>query len=594
MTLPSFQRHLHSSAGESGLSELLDRAEKWFGPLTDAWQSKDHAEGDSRLFNVLAEAITALDSFDLRPREIRLRPMTRAVDGGVPLGVICKLARSFIEFLAAGNSLAERNALESLAMVRGLPGRSIFEQGFRAALAELLFEDGAYDLALISIDANLKVQPNCPYSQHLLYRVLSKQKQAGAITGSPRIGLDDLSDRFCEHPFRTITTSSLGGNDGSGIALYACHCSSMLPYPFAGWSSDSEEKIEEIWNGTEIQEVRRSILEGDFTYCSRSVCPYILNGSLPRRSEITDPALRDIIDNHRTRVPFGPRIIFLAHDVSCNLACPSCRAKVMTVKNDARERMDSFVEKMIMPLMQDADINLFVSTDGDPIGSKHYRKLLHGLDPIRHRGVSLTLQSNGLLLTPREWESLYHIHPIIKCVGVSIDAAEATTYEDLRRPGKWKTLTENMEFLASLRRLGKIPFLYICFVVQKKNFEQMPAFVELGQHWSVDRVVFGKLLPQVHPKSSDWSEFEENAVVEENHPDHSSFLQVLKHPILKSTEVDLLNVASYLNVSSRTDVHPVISETNAKGVGSQLSDLPKRRFSLSAWLERARDAASRA
>ena len=556
--LLALRHHLYSDAGESGLTDALGRAQAWIGPLTAAWRSRNDGEkGISQLFHVLVDAIAALDSFDLRPRGIRLRPIT---DGEIPVGVICKLVRALVEYFAAGDELAERDALESLAAAGRSCIRAEFELGLRAALAEFLIEKGAYDLATATIGENLLVRSLCPYSQHLLYRALLKQKEAGVITAAPGIGLDDVSDRFCERPFNSIATSPPStsppiGNGGSKPVVYACRCPSMLPYPIAGFPSrqDEHENIENVWNGREIQEIRRSIIEGDFTYCSRTTCHYLTNGSLPKKDDITDPVLRDIIDNKRTYISSPPRVIVLSHDAACNLACPSCRNEIITTRNDAREEMESFVDRLILPLMQDADVDLCVAGNGDPIGSKHYRKLLHNLDPVRHRGVRLLLQSNGLLLTPKEWESLWHIHHLVSAIGISIDAAEPATYEDLRRPGKWTTLTENMDFLGSLRRTGKIPYLYICFVVQKKNFEQMPAFVELGQAWAVDKVMFTKL---TNFESFHANEFQRNAVVETSHPDHLKFLEVLKHPILRSKVVDLFNIASYQNVLSEPRASP--------------------------------------
>lgn len=552
--LSTLQRHLYSNAGESGIIDLLGRAQIWLEPLTDTWRSRNETEGFSRLFNILVDAITELDSFDLRPQQIRLRPFT---DGEVPVGVICKLARALVEYLAAGDELVERNALESLTVA----GRSClrppeFERGFRAALAEFLIDEGNYDLAAAMMDENLLARSLCPYSQRLLYLALLKQKQAGVITGSPRIALDDFSDRFCEQPFETISTcppsmSAPVGGESKPLS-FGCSCAGMVPYPLAGSRPDGDDRIEDIWNGPEAQEIRRSILEGDFTYCNRMLCDRLLNGSLPKRDDITNNVLRDIIDNKRTRISSAPRTILLAHDVSCNLACPSCRTKVLTVKNDARKEMDRFVDQIILPLMQDAEVDLHVAGDGDPMSSKHYRKLLHSLDPIRHRGVCLIIHSNGLLITPKEWASLSHVHHLIKGISISIDAAEPETYEDLRRPGKWSTLTKNMEFLANLRRAGNISFLGVNFVVQRKNYEQMPAFVELGHHWSVDRVLFSRLFHTLHADSSSSAEFKANAVTDDRHCDHTRFLQVLKHPILRSEKVDLFNITSYLGSLSGT------------------------------------------
>ena len=45
--------------------------------------------------------------------------------------------------------------------------------------------------------------------------------------------------------------------------------------------------IETIWNSAAAQKVRASILEGRYTYCSRTRCPRILNKMLPRLDEVS-------------------------------------------------------------------------------------------------------------------------------------------------------------------------------------------------------------------------------------------------------------------------------------------------------------------
>ena len=557
-----FQHHLYSSAGAAWLDALADRAEGRLGQLADAWRTRHEAEGFARLLDALSDAITALDSPDLRTPQIRLRPIS---SGEVPVSVTCKLARAFVEHLAGGDKRVARDALEALAAAAQARPNIVCEMGFRAALAELFAEDGDYDRAVAAIEANLAVQSACPYSQYLLHQTLLKRKRAGLIANSSRVCLDDLSDRFCERPFTTILTvpSSLGASKGGDAepALHACDCAGMLPYPLGGTQSEGGDGAGDLWNGREAQEIRRSILEGEFTYCAPLVCPYIVKGNLPRRDEVTDPVMRDIIANKRTHLATAPRRLSLAHDVSCNIACPTCRSEIMTVKNSAREVMDRFIDRTILPLLRDATVDLIVSGDGDPIASKHYRRLLHNLDPVRHNGVGVYLVSNGLLITPKEWESLSHVHHLIKGILISIDAAEAATYEDVRRPGKWDTLTANMDFIANLRRTGAISYFVITFVVQKKNFEQMPAFVELGHRWSVDRVLFSKLFGILHAESLDADELRANAVVDEDHPDHARLLEVLRHPILRSKEVDLFNIAP--NLSATAVVDPGVSPLDA-------------------------------
>lgn len=541
------QRHLYSTAGEAGIADLFGRVQIWIAPLIGVWRLRHETDGISELATTFANAIRELDRFDLRPQQVRLRPATEKEP---PVGVICKLTRALIEHFAEGDRGAENDTLQALAMVGRSEVPIDFDLGFRAALAEFLIETGDYDRAVAAIDENLLSRSLCSYSDYLLFQALSKQRAIGAVGGSFRIGLSDLSDRFCEQPFNSISTSPpttaspIGHGSSKPPLLYACRCPSMMLYPIGNASvEDASQEFEDIWNGPEIQEIRRSIIDGDFTYCSRTICPYILNGDLPRKDEISDPTLRDIIDEKRTRVSTFPHHIAIGHDAACNLACPTCRTELMTTKSAARNGMNDFVDRMIIPLLEGTDVSLIISGNGDPFASKHYRWLLENIDPVQHKGVKLWLQTNGLLFTPTEWQSLSRIHHLIAGVSVSIDAATAATYEDVRRPGKWDALTENMDFLAGLHRTGQLTHLCICFVVQKKNFMEMAAFVELGRRWGVSSVFFNKA---ANFGTFDAEEYKKNTVFSMDHHNDLKFLEMMKNPILRSNNVNLFNVAPYL------------------------------------------------
>jgi len=146
----------------------------------------------------------------------------------------------------------------------------------------------------------------------------------GQTITNEEISIDDLSDHFCNRSFVTLASGSKLRQTGPGIlptpTLYACHCPGSVPYPVAG-GQIGMTNAKQAWNGHEIKEIRRSILDGDLTYCHRAVCDEIVGDTLPKRDEITDPFLRDIIDNHRTHIEEKPTMITLGYDSSCTIAC---------------------------------------------------------------------------------------------------------------------------------------------------------------------------------------------------------------------------------------------------------------------------------
>lgn len=541
-------RQLYSTAGERGIEELEKRITPWLNDLEVTWSNRKNEGGVKKLGKIIGDIIENVDQFDLRPAEIKLRPVRQGSQ--IPVGIFSKITRSLIQYLSKGDLSCEDVVLAKLSAVeiteianqRG----SLRDFGFRMSYAEFLLEQNKLDQALKIIEENL-TYILCSYNEHFLWRILSIKKKQNLISSSSKIGLHDFKGKFCEQPFVTLsslTPATSVKNDGEP-PLFACSCPGQMPYQLNAMDLKNLDHVEDIWNGPVIQELRRSILDGDYTYCSRMLCARALNGSLENKEDITDPIMKEIIENNRTKIDTPPRFIVLSHDETCNIACPSCREEIIAVKNDARKKMDKFTDKHILPLLDDANTYICLSGDGDPFASKHYRRFLQNLDPIKHGNLMIDFQTNGLLLNPDAWQSFSHIHHAIRGARVSIDAATAETYEDVRRPGKWSQITENMEFMAELRRSGKFKHLCICFVVQKKNYKEMPAFVELGKKWAADEILFSRLFPVLHSGSQNVETFNQNAIAEEAHPEHSEFLKVLSNPIMKSKEVNLTNIATH-------------------------------------------------
>jgi pyruvate-formate lyase-activating enzyme len=527
------EKRLVSSRGADGITELVERLRPHWIKIQDIRRPTDRETCAKTLGEALAHAAKDSDRPDLVTNEIRLRDIG-ADKLGYDLAVCAAIVRALVEALCDGNSEQVHRTILMIsaalpATVWGGPGALI-----NVVVSTLHLDRGEFDLAAAAAKTNLDLVI-CPTSQFLLYRSLAAKARSGAPVTNSEIFIGDLSEHFCAEPFNTIATG--GGRLGGPLSFFACSCPGTLPYPLA--FAEPDPTREQLWNGPEIQEIRRSILEGDFTYCSRKVCPYIVHGTLPKRADIHDPRLRDIIDNHRVVLDTPPVQMTLGHDPSCNLACPSCRTEVIAVKNEARAAFDEASRKILLPLLENSSASVIISTDGDAFASKHYRKLIHSFDAIRHARVTFALITNGLLLTRDEWESLGHVQRMVACVGVSIDGARQETYENLRRPGKWSVINENMELLAELRREKKLPFLCLQFVVQRENFEEMAEFVSLGKRWGVDLVRFIRL---VNIGSYDATQFGANDICDPRHPLFPRLLEIFRDRVFADPVVDMFTL----------------------------------------------------
>ena len=330
----------------------------------------------------------------------------------------------------------------------------------------------------------------------------------------------ELSQKFCYLPFEQFESQT-------GDRSYVC-CPAWLPVPIGNLSTQSPD---EIWNSETAQDIRASIHDGSFRYCSRMHCPKLTAETLPDRTAVTQPHMQQAIELQQTRLPFGPKTVLMSHDRSCQLSCPSCRTETIMARADEAERMNVMAEASLLPLLKDAR-SVVITGSGDAFASKHYRWILKQLTPEAFPKLRVDLMTNGLLIK-KEWDAL-ELEGRVRVCFVSIDAAEPDTYRILRRGGELDDLLENLEFLGALRRDKRVDRVRIDFVVQEQNFQEMPKAAELMRHYGFDSIKFqmirswGTYSPQ---------EFQRHNIGASNHPRFPELLEVLKDSRLSGDDV---------------------------------------------------------
>jgi MoaA/NifB/PqqE/SkfB family radical SAM enzyme len=125
-------------------------------------------------------------------------------------------------------------------------------------------------------------------------------------------------------------------------------------------------------------------------------------------------------------------------------------------------------------------------------------------------------------------------------VQVSIDAAEPETYANVRRGGDFKRLMRNLEFLAELRKVGKIKRFDLLFVVQTINYLEMPDFIRLGKRLGVDSVQF--MLIDHWERGLSYEEYVESKIWDKRHRHYADLIQLLRDPIFDDPIVHLDSV----------------------------------------------------
>ena len=344
------------------------------------------------------------------------------------------------------------------------------------------------------------------YAQELLLGAHKNEKQSH----------NRLDGYFCKSPFEFMHITPTRG-------AYSC-CPSWLPYSI-GEINEAQDLVR-CWNSKEAKAIRDSILDGSFKYCSKFNCPLISGKDihLPKRENC-----KEIIEGDFT----SPRILKLADDKTCNLACPSCRKGFITASKEERARLKKIFISML-PILDRVKI-IQLAGDGDPFASEYYRNIIRYLTLSRQPGTCrIDLHTNGNLLSPSMWSRL-RLEGFTTRIYVSLDAATEKTYRQVRKGGCWNKLSRNLLFMSDLVARGTIKSLTIGMVIQEINFEEMIDFINLGKRLNCTRVDFKPL--------RNWATFSESDFLKRcislpSHPRHLEYLDIISNPIFKDPIVN--------------------------------------------------------
>lgn len=335
-------------------------------------------------------------------------------------------------------------------------------------------------------------------------------------------------DVFCSIPFEYAFIGDTGD-------VYPC-CPSKFKLSIGNLRNDT---LKEIWNSKTAVAVRESIIDKSFRFCDHQACEYLKEGNITCKTdgEVPEDIQATLNSNSAT-----PKIINLAYDRTCNLACPYCRTEIHNPEKNLNAANTPKIHANLFNQGINGVERLIMSGNGDPFASRLYMDFLQNFDITKNPSVKIKIQTNGLLFTTERWNGIAKSHSAIDWISVSIDAATEETYKK-NRQGSFIKLLKNVEFISELRKSGKIKLFYINFVVQVNNYKEMKLFVELGLKYGCDIIEF-QCIENWGTYSSD--EFKKVAIQEKSHPEHKEFLKEMDDPIFLNPTVSTLKILEFL------------------------------------------------
>mgnify|MGYP000977032967 CR=1 FL=1 len=267
---------------------------------------------------------------------------------------------------------------------------------------------------------------------------------------------------------------------------FLCFCDGFLPIP-VGNVLDFKS-LEDLFTSRIAKVLQKDISNKKFTWCAVDHCG-IKHGDI------------------ESYVPmdFFKYYMSINVDDSCNLACPSCRtSQFMMSSGPEFDRKLEIVKRITSWLDQEQQpVFITLTGNGDPLASHIIRPLIKNWTWINKHQIEL--KTNGLL-AKKQLAGTYFLNSIAR-FSISIDAGSADVYEDVRRPGKWNVLIDNLDFV----KQTTVPKLF-SMVLQNNNYFDLENFYNLCREYNAR--------PSVIPMSDwgTWPDFSQHNVLDPDNP----------------------------------------------------------------------------
>jgi len=244
-----------------------------------------------------------------------------------------------------------------------------------------------------------------------------------------------------------------------------CGCGAWMPTTIGNLTKNT---LQDILASELAQKIRQSIVDGSYVYCNEKFCGVITNNGL-NTIDTVPPNIAALFDDvSKFEMPHH---ISVQGDETCNLSCPSCRTQVKKTppeQQQAQQLVGKIISDNLFSQATDQKIKLEVSGTGEVFASPMLMNFINSIDLNKFPNLELDIGTNGLMCE-QNWHRLGAMHQSVKKITVSIDAAEANTYEKIRRGGDWQNLLDAMKFLQDKKHTQGIA-LHTRMIVQQQNY----------------------------------------------------------------------------------------------------------------------------
>jgi radical SAM protein with 4Fe4S-binding SPASM domain len=182
--------------------------------------------------------------------------------------------------------------------------------------------------------------------------------------------------------------------------------------------------------------------------------------------------------------PALPREIQVEVTGACNLRCAMCLVSYRPALSRRSGAMDLESFRELVDQLPELE-QVTMQGLGEPLLAPDFFPML---EYLAGRGIRMGFNTNGTLLTRDRAERLVELG--VDWIHVSLDGAEAETYEAIRARSSFQRVRDNVRGLVEAKRRAgtEKPELELVFVAMRRNVDELPQLVRLAADWGVGRV----------------------------------------------------------------------------------------------------------
>lgn len=267
-----------------------------------------------------------------------------------------------------------------------------------------------------------------------------------------------------------------------------------------------QNSFKEIWNSKREQEIRKGLLNSDFSMCNSMCDKYNCEQTIEKDCKI--------------KMKNYPLYIAISADNICNVKCRFCRDN--NKKSDISDKeYISMIDEKILPIFKDAKTVRF-GCSGEPFASRKEKELIKRITQ-KYTDCKIQIFTNGLLGNANILKK-YELTDKIDFLTVSIHAATKETYEKIVRGGNYEKLNKNLKMYSKMKKSGKLYSLDFVFVVYSENYTEIPDFIKFAKKYNARPLFWAfrqNSLVEIGKKYKEYS------IIEPKNKHHKKLVKIL-------------------------------------------------------------------